>query len=631
MKKILSIVLALAMIFSLSINAFAYIDGNSSYKFTDSKGREITSLKAGQSATIYLRNQEDKQVKMRNLEIYRGEHIIDSLTVKINNTGDIQNFTLKISNKAERYDIVEIEFDYYDYDNHKWIEDNIYEFTIGSYSSGNHGNGSFEDVDYDVDDYGRFAEFDKNSDTVYIGFDSCRVIYKAEVSSSKYKFDLKYDTDDHYKIEDRYPNIYCEFFNVIHKPTFARTGTLYFETDCKYIYSIDDKGRLTRLTSRIEEQNGVEYLAVRTRQLDHYVLSERPLNESSSHGGSDEYADYVDYDVDIDGYNASFDPRYDETVLIGFNDNTITYEAAVSQSRYEFDLHYSTRDRYGIKKNNPSARCEFFSATASPRFSRSGKLSFYTNLKYLYSIDSDGKLTKLNPSIDRSTGSLYINTSRLGNYVLSDKPLSNTSSSSSSKPSKPSKPSTPSKPSSSQTGSVEKLNVSSSAIKSANREGRYAVVNLNGDKIYTSGNDLVAAGKNLAYGEKLIARRVNGKRVDYQWYIDAKNAGKASSKLELGMTINDTAIKSKFEKWFSNKVAAVTFNHKGSMGINTSVAVKADLTGLNKNTLIAYLYNASTNTYKKMTNANLYVDSAGYVHFNINEGGTVIITDRTLR
>ena len=620
MKKIFSIVLALAMIFSLSINAFAANNSYSTdYKFTDSKGKEIYSVAAGESTRIYLRDRDDdKLVSMKNVKIYRGEGLATL------SQSSSYSFSLSVNNLATKGDIIAIAFEYRDYDKKEWVYD-IKEIQVGNYYNGGSFTGSLDDVNYSVDDYGDLAEFDPAyRDDIYIGFDRDRIIYKASTSPSRYKFNLEYNRYDNYGISDKYPRIYCDFFNVVNKPTFAQTGTLYFDTDLKYVYSVDEHGKLSSIPARREEHNNRSYLAIRTSKLGNYVISEKPLVGSSGIASG-----YVDYDVDIEGSDAYFDPRGNEEVLIGFYDNSITYNATITPNRYRFNLSYNTTDKYGIALKNRNAYCEFFNVSAKPTFGKMGTLTFYTNLRYIYSIDSDGNLTKLTPEIDTYNKTLSINTSYLGSYVLSDKPLRNVSNQSSSSSSSQNKPSTPSTPT--QQGSTTKLNVAASNISSANREGKYAIVKLDGDKVYTSGSDLASAGKALTYGEKLILRRVDNKRVIYQWYIDAKNASKAASRLELGMTVNDKAVKAKFEKWFSNKVSVVTFNHKGNMGINPSVAVKLDLTGLDKNNLTAYLYNPATNTYKQMTNANIYVDSAGYTHFNINEGGSVIITNGKLR
>ncbi len=625
MKKILSIVLALTMIFSLSINAFAYNDEYeyvpSDIKLTDYKGNEITSLRPGESRRVYLRNDSNERLIIRNPEIVSYGSVATISGIKDNRNE--ASFNINVSKDARNGDYFIIDFQYRGSDR-KWYNDDVV-IDIGRSSSGGSGSSSgYSDYDVDIDGY--YAIFDPDYDSkVNIGFNRNYIVYEAYITSSKYKFNLTYDTDDKYDLERKYSDAYLEFFNVPARPTFGRSGTLSFYTDCRYIYSVDSRGKLTKLSAEYDRDDGI--LSIRTSRLEDYVLSDKPLSShGSSHGGSSSNY-YVDYDVDSDGYDAEFDPDYDDNVLIGFYDNSITYEARITSSKYKFDLHYNTYDKYNIAKNNRGAYCEFFNVTSRPTFGKSGTLTFHTDLKYIYSIDSRGKLTKLTPTIDRYEETLSIRTDKLGSYVISDKPLKGTSSSSSSDNSSSDRPSSPS----TQTGSTQKLDVSASNISSANREGKYAVVKLNGDKVYTSGTDLVTAGKTLTYGEKIILRRVNGKHVEYQWYIDAKNSGKASSKLELGMTVNDKSIKSKFEKWFSNKVSVVTFNHKGSMGINPSVAVRADLTGLNKNSLIAYLYNPTTNTYKKMTNANIYVDSAGYTHFNISEGGSVIITDRTLR
>ena len=58
-----------------------------------------------------------------------------------------------------------------------------------------------------------------------------------------------------------------------------------------------------------------------------------------------------------------------------------------------------------------------------------------------------------------------------------------------------------------------------------------------------------------------------------------------------------------------------------------SKAVKVDLKNFNKNNLKFYSYNAATNTYKEIVNANPTIDAKGLVHFNTTVGNYIIITD----
>ena len=67
--------------------------------------------------------------------------------------------------------------------------------------------------------------------------------------------------------------------------------------------------------------------------------------------------------------------------------------------------------------------------------------------------------------------------------------------------------------------------------------------------------------------------------------------------------------------------------HQGSFGMPVEVAVKADLSALNTNTLRFYNYDASTNVYTLIENSQYFIDTNGYLHFTTTVGGPVIVTD----
>lgn len=332
---------------------------------------------------------------------------------------------------------------------------------------------------------------------------------------------------------------------------------------------------------------------------------------------ADEYSPLVQFDKDI------------REVEISFANGFVYYEGKISSSKRKFNLAYNTDEVYSIVDKNPSAYLNFIEFAGEPSFSSPGYLYFNTEDTYLYEITENG-LVKLNTT--KSNDIMKYRTSTLTKYVTSDRPLRNATNSSNDDSSSSSSSSsstvvTPSKPTVSDSG---KLTLTTSTINNAKREGSYAVVNISSDSLYTSGTELYYAGNVLKNNEKLIIRRIKDSKIPYQWYVDAKNASKASAKLELGVTQNKESTKKFFEKWFSNKVSVIGLQHSGEMGTTMSLAVKQDLTGLNQNSLRAYLYNPKTNKYKVMTNANIYVDRAGFIHLTVSEGGDIVITDRAL-
>lgn len=99
-----------------------------------------------------------------------------------------------------------------------------------------------------------------------------------------------------------------------------------------------------------------------------------------------------------------------------------------------------------------------------------------------------------------------------------------------------------------------------------------------------------------------------------------------------GRTTSDTAKarKTLFEKWFSNKFFVVSLDQKGSFGMTVEVAAKADFTGMDTKNLKFYSYDAATNKYTEIKNPSYWFDANGYIHFNTDMGGDIIISDGAL-
>ena len=85
-----------------------------------------------------------------------------------------------------------------------------------------------------------------------------------------------------------------------------------------------------------------------------------------------------------------------------------------------------------------------------------------------------------------------------------------------------------------------------------------------------------------------------------------------------------------FNRFFNNRVAVVSFGHQGSFGTEVRVAARVDLTGLDRNSLMFYSYNSSTNVATIMQGVTYRIDTSGFVHFYTTHGGEIVITDRPL-
>jgi hypothetical protein len=123
-----------------------------------------------------------------------------------------------------------------------------------------------------------------------------------------------------------------------------------------------------------------------------------------------------------------------------------------------------------------------------------------------------------------------------------------------------------------------------------------------------------------------------GKTVLSRIYLDEAAATGLSGTVDLtvktqGSEVNK-AVKT-FEKFYSNKVAAVSLGQKGAYGATLKMAVKADLSKLNTSTLVFYVYNKETNSFA-ILNTTYTIDANGYLHFSTPVGGDIIITDKPL-
>lgn len=93
---------------------------------------------------------------------------------------------------------------------------------------------------------------------------------------------------------------------------------------------------------------------------------------------------------------------------------------------------------------------------------------------------------------------------------------------------------------------------------------------------------------------------------------------------------NATNLNNLIKKHFTNKTSVVHFDQAGSWGQEVRVALKLDLTGMNKDNLVFYSYDKANNTYSQIAKPNYSIDKSGYTHFSSSNAGDIIVSDGKL-
>lgn len=145
---------------------------------------------------------------------------------------------------------------------------------------------------------------------------------------------------------------------------------------------------------------------------------------------------------------------------------------------------------------------------------------------------------------------------------------------------------------------------------------------------YTALQDMVAASSLSlkVYADTLTA---DGKAVDVRLTL---NPSAAKTDLNLSASTsnsNATACKDLFGRWFNNRVSVVSLGQKGSFGQTVRIAAKLD-SGLDPENLVFYSYDNGKNSYSQIKNSEYRVDTGGYVHFNTELAGDIVISDGAL-
>ena len=122
-------------------------------------------------------------------------------------------------------------------------------------------------------------------------------------------------------------------------------------------------------------------------------------------------------------------------------------------------------------------------------------------------------------------------------------------------------------------------------------------------------------------------------KVAARLYIDPEKSAAVSQEIKLGVSMEEKDIQrtsATFEKFFTNNVSVVHFEHQGTFGMEIDAAVKVDVSKLNTQNLLFYSYNPSTNRYTPITNPRVSFDQNGFLHFTTTLGGDLVITDKPL-
>ncbi len=84
-----------------------------------------------------------------------------------------------------------------------------------------------------------------------------------------------------------------------------------------------------------------------------------------------------------------------------------------------------------------------------------------------------------------------------------------------------------------------------------------------------------------------------------------------------------------FEKWFSNKIRTIHFDHAGKWEQPVHIAAKVDLAGMDTSKLCFYYYDPKLNKYTRFY-PEYWIDANGFLHFITEYAGEIIISEGEL-
>jgi len=89
-------------------------------------------------------------------------------------------------------------------------------------------------------------------------------------------------------------------------------------------------------------------------------------------------------------------------------------------------------------------------------------------------------------------------------------------------------------------------------------------------------------------------------------------------------------VKAHFEKWFKNKLRVVHLEQQGDFGMTAQIAAKVDLEGMDTKNLYFYSYDKAANIYRRIEKPAYWIDKNGYLHFETELAGDIIISEGPL-
>lgn len=125
----------------------------------------------------------------------------------------------------------------------------------------------------------------------------------------------------------------------------------------------------------------------------------------------------------------------------------------------------------------------------------------------------------------------------------------------------------------------------------------------------------------------------NSKSVQGRIILDPSKLTNLKNDIKLGITVDNNSIasvKKAMEEKYANKMAYIHMEHRGTLVADAEIIAKVDLTGLNTEKLLIYVFNAANDTCTLITEPKYSVDKNGYLHFFTKTAGDIIITDKQL-
>jgi len=156
------------------------------------------------------------------------------------------------------------------------------------------------------------------------------------------------------------------------------------------------------------------------------------------------------------------------------------------------------------------------------------------------------------------------------------------------------------------------------------------------DQNFTRSNHDYRFGVRAAAWDNLDGMRFDHDTTDargVQVRVTIQNPGEISQDKLVSAWVSGNDVNSTrgiFERWFSNPVQAVHFDHGAEWGQTVRVAARVDLTGKDTDNLYFYNFDREANTFRLIANPNDRVDANGFLWFDKDMGGSIIISDGPL-